>query len=63
MVDLAVTEWNANHYFLTEEDDNLIFKWFNSSPQQRILGQLLVILRPKKILDEGNLTQPWQMDD
>ncbi|WPF88258.1 RuBisCO accumulation factor 1 [Cyanobacterium aponinum AL20118] len=63
VVDLAVTEWNANHYFLTEEDDNLIFKWFNSSPQQRILGQLLVILRPKKILDEGNLTQPWQMDD
>ncbi len=63
VVDLAVTEWNANQYFLTEENGNLTFQWFNSPPQQSILGQLLVILRPKKILDEGNLTQPWQMDD
>lgn len=63
VVDLAVTQWNINSYFLTEEGGNLLFKWFNSAPQQPILGQLLVILRPKKILDEGNLTQPWQMDD
>lgn len=63
VVDLAVNQWNVNHYFLTETDGNLMFKWFNSPPQQPILGQLLVILRPKKILDEDNLIQPWQMDD
>ena len=29
-----------------------------SNPNCKILGQLLLILRPKKILDEDNLTQP-----
>ncbi|BAQ64047.1 RuBisCO accumulation factor 1 [Geminocystis sp. NIES-3709] len=63
VVDLAVKEWNINHYFLVLEDDRLKLKWFNCAPSNQILGQLLLILRPKKILDEGNLTEPWQMDD
>lgn len=63
VVDLAVKEWNVNHYFLILQDDRVILNWNDSPPQGTILGQLLLILRPKKILDEGNLTQPWQMDD
>jgi hypothetical protein len=27
------------------------------------LGQVILVLRPKSIFDENNLTQPWQMDD
>ncbi|MGI0480192.1 RuBisCO accumulation factor 1 [Geminocystis sp. CENA526] len=63
VVDLAVKEWNPNHYFMVSEDDRAKFRWFASMPDYPILGQLLLILRPKKILDEGNLTEPWQMDD
>ena len=62
VVDLALKEWNINHYFLVK-DDRIKLNWYETKPSCPILGQLLLILRPKKILDEGNLTQPWQMDD
>lgn len=63
IVDLAVKDWNINHYFMVLEDDRIKFDWFDRTPSCSILGQLLLILKPKKILDEGNLTEPWQMDD
>jgi hypothetical protein len=63
VVDLAIKEWDVKNYWLIEEEEKLKFNWFQSNPNCKILGQLLLILRPKKILDEDNLTQPWQMDD
>jgi Rubisco Assembly chaperone C-terminal domain/Rubisco accumulation factor 1 alpha helical domain/Rubisco accumulation factor 1 helix turn helix domain len=63
VVDLDIKEWDIKNYWLIEEENKLKFQWFQSNPNGKILGQLLLILRPKKILDEDNLTQPWQMDD
>ena len=63
ILDRAVKDWNANSYFVTEKDDKLELGWHRSEPIEPIVGQLVLILRPKKILDEGNITQPWQMDD
>ncbi|BAQ59599.1 expressed protein [Geminocystis sp. NIES-3708] len=63
VIDLDVKEWNISNYCLVEENGKLKLNWFQSNPDCQILGQLLLILRPKKILDEDNLTQPWQMDD
>ena len=63
MLDRANTAWNVNSYFVVEIDGKLEIKWFENEPAAKIVGQLVLILRPKKILDEGNLTQPWQMDD
>ena len=63
VVDLKQKEWNNNSYFLFLEDNQLKFNWFAEEPDCQIVGQLLIILRPKKIFDEGNLTEPWQMDD
>ena len=63
MLDRANTTWNINSYFVVEIDGKLEIQWFESEPAEKIVGQLVLILRPKKILDEGNLTEPWQMDD
>ena len=63
MVDRANTTWDVNSYFVVEIDDKLEIRWFETKPTETIVGQLVLILRPKRILDEGNLTQPWQMDD
>jgi hypothetical protein len=63
ILDRAVQEWDANSYFLVEKGDKLELQWFEAEPNLSILGQLVLILRPKKILDENNLTEPWQMDD
>ncbi|MCS6942611.1 MAG: hypothetical protein NZ901_08925 [Geminocystis sp.] len=63
VVDLAVTQWDINRYFLVEgKEGDLQLQWL-SSPSQKIHGQVVVIVKPRKILDEDNLTQPWQMDD
>jgi len=63
MLDRANTTWNVNSYFVVETDGKLEIHWFETEPTDKIVGQLVLILRPKRILDEGNLTQPWQMDD
>lgn len=63
VVDRNLTEWNVYTYFLVAENDQLLIRWFETPPSLPILGQIIVILRPKKIIDEGNITQPWQMDD
>ena len=63
VVDLAIQAWDSNSYFLQSENNQLKFSWFATEPNVSILGQLLIVLRPRKIFDEGNLTQPWQMDD
>jgi hypothetical protein len=46
-----------------EIDNNVSLQWFDSPPDLNILGQLVLILRAKNILDENNITEPWQMDD
>ena len=63
MLDRANTTWDVNSYFVVETEEKLEIRWFETEPTEKIVGQLVLILRPKRILDEGNLTQPWQMDD
>lgn len=63
LVDRSMKEWNINQYFLIETEGKLEIKWFENKPECSILGQVVLVLRPKKILDENNLLEPWQMDD
>ncbi|WP_017663009.1 RuBisCO accumulation factor 1 [Baaleninema simplex] len=63
VVDRAVRAWNPNSYFLVETGDTVDVAWFDEAPAETVLGQVVLILRPKRILDEGHLIQPWQMDD
>ena len=63
LIDRAVTAWDDQSYFLVEEGEELTFKWFAESPSCPLLGQVIIVLRPKKIFDENNLLEPWQMDD
>lgn len=63
LLDRANKTWDVNSYFVVEIDQKLELRWFETEPEETIVGQLVLILRPKKILDESNITQPWQMDD
>lgn len=67
-IDRGQTEWNPDSYFLVEAtgetgDRTTELAWFEDAPAAAIVGQLVLVLRPKRVLDEGNLMQPWQMDD
>lgn len=63
ILDRGNKNWDVNSYFVVEIEDKLELRWFEDFPDVPIVGQLVFVLRPKKILDEGNITQPWQMDD
>ena len=63
ILDRTNKTWDVGSYFVAEIEEKLEVRWFETEPNVPIVGQLVLILRPKKILDEGNLTQPWQMDD
>ena len=63
ILDRGIQDWDVNSYFVVEIEGKLELRWFETKPESPIVGQLVLILRPKKILDEGNLTEPWQMDD
>ncbi|MBR8828089.1 MAG: hypothetical protein DSM107014_09350 [Gomphosphaeria aponina SAG 52.96 = DSM 107014] len=63
VVDLKLREWDENSYFLVEKEGPLELQWFEHCPELKIWGKVILILRQKKILDEQNLTEPWQMDD
>jgi hypothetical protein len=63
IIERANQTWDANSYFLVEVGGNLQLQWFESDPNLPILGQLILLVRPKKILDENNIIEPWQMDD
>ena len=63
VIDRANQEWDVNSYFLVETEGKLELQWFEEAPESAIIGQLILIMRPKKIFDENNITEPWQMDD
>ncbi|MDJ0728232.1 MAG: hypothetical protein QNJ38_24325 [Prochloraceae cyanobacterium] len=64
VIDRAALDWNVNSYFLVAIEGELKIAWFDLEPDLKIIvGQIILIMRAKKILDEDNITQPWQMDD
>lgn len=63
MVDRHDREWDDRSYFVIEQDGQLEVQWFETEPVSPILGRVLVVLRPKKVLDEDFNKERWQMDE
>ncbi|MBE9182831.1 hypothetical protein IQ268_30295 [Oculatella sp. LEGE 06141] len=63
LVDRAARQWHADSYFLVEQDGHLEIRWFDELPNLSLLGQVVLILRPKKVLDEEYTTEIWQIDE
>ncbi len=63
VVDRAQRTWDANNYFLVENSGELDFQWFEVAPEIPLLGQIVVIVRPKRIIDEDLNKDSWQIDE
>jgi hypothetical protein len=63
VIDLAAIAWSEHGYFFVEAAGELKLNWFPEPPTQAIVGQLVVIVRPKRILDESIITTPWQLEE
>ncbi|MDJ0796358.1 MAG: hypothetical protein QNJ51_05905 [Calothrix sp. MO_167.B12] len=63
IVDRAQRKWEAGSYFVVDNDGELDFQWFEDTPEFTLLGRILVIMRPKRILDEPLSLDSWQLDE
>lgn len=63
MIDRAQRQWDADSYFLVMREEQLQLDWFEETPSVPILGRLVLVLRPKKVLDEGYNKELWQIDE
>jgi hypothetical protein len=64
--DRAQRQWDVFSHFVVNAGTNqggLQIQWFEMAPSLPILAKVLLVLRPKRVLDEGYNKDPWQMDD
>jgi Rubisco Assembly chaperone C-terminal domain/Rubisco accumulation factor 1 alpha helical domain/Rubisco accumulation factor 1 helix turn helix domain len=62
VVDRAQREWNLESYFLVAEDEQLQLRWFDEAPAIALLGRLILVMRPKKVLEEGYTKEQLSRD-
>ncbi|GAA6622712.1 RuBisCO accumulation factor 1 [Scytonema sp. NUACC26] len=63
VIDRAQREWNANSYFVVDNSGELDFQWFDTSPEVPLLGRIITIVKPRRILDENVTKDSWQIDE
>ncbi|MBR8839249.1 MAG: hypothetical protein DSM106950_35925 [Stigonema ocellatum SAG 48.90 = DSM 106950] len=63
IVDRAQRQWDANSYFIVEQADKLEIQSFEEAPDLPLLGRIILVVRPKKILDEELTKELWQIDE
>lgn len=63
LIDRAERQWDAESYFVVERAGQIQVDWFEAAPDLTLLGKLTLVLRPKKVLDEGYNKELWQIDE
>lgn len=63
VVDRSMREWDENSYFVVERSGQIDFQWFETQTDIPILGKIIIVVRPKKILDEDFNKESWQLDE
>jgi hypothetical protein len=63
VIDRSQRDWNAENYFAVAEGEQLELKWFEEAPSVSLLGRVILVMRPKKVLDEDYTTELWQLDE
>lgn len=63
VVDRADVAWNPEAYFVMDGEGSIVMTWLPEEPTEPILGRVIVVLRPRRILDEDAITVPWQLEE
>ncbi|MFQ4140720.1 RuBisCO accumulation factor 1 [Chlorogloeopsis sp. ULAP02] len=63
VIDRAQRRWDAISYFVVNNSGELDFQWFETEPEVPLLGRIIVIVRPKRIVDEEVTKDAWQIDE
>ncbi|MEO1374022.1 MAG: RuBisCO accumulation factor 1 [Cyanobacteria bacterium J06635_10] len=62
-IDRAQRKWDSGSYFVVDNSGELDFQWFETEPDIELFGRVIVIVKPKKILDEEFTKDSWQIDE
>ncbi len=63
LIDRAVTDWDENKYFAIDQGGQVAVDWFSTAPSEPILGQVVLVLRPKRMLAVSNQDALWQNEE
>lgn len=63
IIDRAQRDWNADGYFILDTAGQLELQCTPESPQEKVLGRVLLVMRPKRILDENVTKELWLYDE
>lgn len=63
VVDRAARDWDANSYFIVEQSEQLQIQWLEEETDIPLLGKVILVMRPKRILDENVTKDVWQIDE
>jgi hypothetical protein len=64
IVDRAARSWDVDSYFIMAgENETLSIQWLAVAPAMKILGKVILVMRAKKILDEGHSQEMYQWDE
>ncbi|HBB32766.1 MAG TPA: hypothetical protein DDZ80_12325 [Cyanobacteria bacterium UBA8803] len=63
IVDRTQQEWDPDNYFIVDRSGQLAIEWFSEAPNLPILGRIILVMRPKKIVDESLSHDVWQIDE
>lgn len=63
VVDRAQREWQADNYFVVEPAGQLELQWFGEAPDLPLLGRVILVMRPRRVLDEEATKDLWQIDE
>ncbi len=63
IVDRDQRRWHEDCYFLVESAGSMQIHWFEEAPEQKLFGQVVLVMRPKRVLDEDYTKDPWQIDE
>lgn len=62
-IDRSQRKWDDGSYFVVDNSGELEVQWFETQPELDILGRVIVIVKPKRILDEELTKDSWQIDE
>jgi hypothetical protein len=63
VIDRAQRNWDRENYFVVDTEGQLEVEWFADAPHQPLLGRLVLVIRPKRILDEEATKELWHLDE
>lgn len=63
LIDRSQRDWDENSFFVVDQEGQLQLDWFEEAPDRSLLGKILLILRPKKVLDDDFNKELWQLDE